>query len=177
MKATGSIFVNAEAMLAALATAAPKRRGGTKKSRAAPYPVTIWFDRETEMIEVVESAHALRGECLPAEGAWPNQVQIDGRMLRRLFEAIPRETRVELVALEDALAVLFGRSQTRLPRLDPGGVGGVKRRPIPRNPEHKGKVEVPPDPVGKRVELADTWAFSARVPVPQHRIPKEDGQD
>jgi hypothetical protein len=31
-------------------------------------------------------------------------------------------------------------------------------------------VELLSDPAGKRVAIGDTWPFSARLPMPQHRM-------
>jgi hypothetical protein len=39
---------------------------------------------------------------------------------------------------------------------------------------HKGKIEHPPEPVGKRAEFHDTWGFSARVPMPESAVRAED---
>ena len=80
---------------------------------------------------------------------------------------------IKLIVLEDEFCVLHEGSQIRLKRVDAVGKPAIEHRPIPRDPKHMGPIEVPPDPVGKRVELDDTWAFSARVPMPQHRNPKD----
>jgi hypothetical protein len=129
------------------------------------------------MILISEAQHGLRSNLVAAIGEWPPQVQLDGRKLQKVFETLPSESQVELIALKDDLVILAGRAQIVMPRLEPGDEGGIKSWPIPRNPKHKGKVEVPPDPVGKRLELADTWLFSARVPMPQHRDPETNEAD
>ena len=70
------------------------------------------------------------------------------------------------------MCILRERSRITLKRLDKENNPGIKKRPQ-KIRDHYGPVEVPPDPVGKRVELNNTWLFSARVPVPQHRDKKD----
>jgi hypothetical protein len=124
-------------------------------------------------LELAEAVFGSRRIELPAEGTWPKQVQVEGRMLQRICGSFPSSDVIELLPLADELCLLRGASEIRLKRLDPGGSPGLKRKPLPKPRGHRGPVEVPPDPVGKRVALNDTWDFSARVPMPQHRDKKE----
>ena len=94
-------------------------------------------------------------------------------MLEKICGSFPGDAVIELLPLEDELCLLRGTSEIRLTRLDPAGSPGLKRKPLPKPRGHRGPVEVPPDPVGKRVALNDTWDFSARVTMPQHRDKKE----
>jgi hypothetical protein len=73
------------------------------------------------------------------------------------------------------LWLLRGNSSIPLARRDDGTGDPFKKAPIPRDPKHKGPVEVPEDPKEKRVERDATWLFSARMPVPQHR--NSEGED
>ena len=85
------------------------------------------------------------------------------------------ETELELSADAEALTIRAGKSTSRVTRIDGGGANPIVRTPRKQDERHAGKVIVPPDPTNKRVELADTWGFSARVPMPQHRDPKDKG--
>ena len=163
--ANSSISVNAGEMLAALAIVVSRARSKTVK----PYPVTITYAKA--VATVTEAQYGLRSQQLPAKGKWAERVQVDGRRLRKVFDVLPADAQVELTAAASELVIETGKTQIRMPRLDLDG--GIEQVPIPRDPKHQGKVEVPPDPVGKRVELADTWQFSARVPMPQHRDPEK----
>jgi len=163
--ANSSMLVNAGEMAAALAIVVPKARAKTAK----PYPVTITYAKSVAAI--TEAQYGLRSQQLSATGKWAGRMQVDGRRLRKVFEALPADGQVELTAAASELVIVAGKTQIRMPRLDLDG--GIEQVPIPRDPRHQGKVEVPPDPVGKRVELADTWTFSARVPMPQHRDPED----
>lgn len=165
----GRLSLSAGALQELLAIAVPKSR----KKRTRPYFVTIRFDASREMLEVDESRHAIRGSEANAKGEWLNQVQVDGRQLQAFCERLPPEQSIELTASDQELCVTSGRSKLRLQRRDPGGKRGIKPKPLPQPRGHTGPVDVPPDPVGKRVALHDTWLFSARVPMPQHRDPKE----
>ena len=126
------------------------------------------------MLEISEAKHALTGYEVTVTGTWPEKVQVEGQLLRQLVEKYSLEDVIEMIATDEELCLLKSGSIIRIKRLDGGDNPGIKRRPIPQDPRQTGPVEVPPDPVRKRVELADTWHFSARVPMPQHRVPKDD---
>ena len=167
MKVPGSIKLAAGQLNEALAVAVPKRRKNARRKEA--WPVTLELDNDRAILEISEANHALKGYEVAATGSWPEKVQVDGHLLRQLVEKYSSDDVIELVATDEELCLLKSDSIIRLKRLDGGGNPGIKRRPIPQHPRHTGPVEVPPDPVGKPVELADTWPFSARVPMPQHR--------
>ncbi len=172
MKVPGSIKLVAGQLQEALAVAVPKRRKNARRKEA--WPVTLELDNDRAILEISEAKHALKGYEVTATGSWPEKVQVDGHLLRQLVEKYSRDDVIELVATDEEFCLLKSGSIVRMKRLDGGGNPGIKRRPIPQDPRHAGPVEVPPDPVRKRVELADTWPFSARVPMPQHRKPKDD---
>lgn len=167
MKAIGSIEIMVRSLQEALAVAVPKRRKNSRRKKAWPLTLEHHFDRS--VLEITEAKHALKGYEITAEGTWPEKVQIDGHVFRQIVDKYDPEDRIELVVLEDELCLLREGSQICLKRIDSGGKPGISRKPIPQNPRHTGPVEVPPDPIGKRVELGDTWGFSARVPMSQHR--------
>ena len=172
MRSRGYIEITAGLLQEALAVAVPDRRRNSRRKKKA-WPLTLEHRPEESILDIAEARHALRGYDLTAVGHWPEQVQVDGHVLRRMVETYDPAAVIKLIVLEDEFCVLYEGSQIRLKRIDAGGKPGIKRRPIPRDPKHMGPIEVPPDPVGKRVELDDTWAFSARVPMPQHRPPKD----
>jgi len=172
MKAQGSITLTAGQLLEALAVAVPKRRKNSRRRKA--WPITMELDNDRAILEIAEAKHALKGYEVTTTGTWPEKVQVDGQLLRQLIEKYAPEDIVEVVATDEELCLLKSGSTIRIKRLDGGGKPGIKRRPIPQDPRHTGPVDVPPDPVGKRVELGDTWDFSARVPMPQHRDTKDD---
>ncbi len=172
MKVPGSIKLAAGQLQEALAVAVPKRRKNSRRKQT--WPITLELDNDRAILEISEAKHALTGYEVTVTGTWPEKVQVDGQLLRRLVEKYSREDDIEMVATDEELCLLKSGSIIRIKRLDGGDNPGIKRRPIPQDPRHTGPVEVPPDPVRKRVELADTWPFSARVPMPQHRKPKDD---
>jgi hypothetical protein len=63
---------------------------------------------------------------------------------------------VKITAVKTACAGEEGFFVYWLVRSDGGGAGSIKRMPSKPNKRHKGKVEVPPVRIGKRVELAHT---------------------
>jgi hypothetical protein len=83
-----------------------------------------------------------------------------------------RRNGIGLMATTKDLTIIYGKSQIALSRIDHAR-GPIEERPLKPNPRHRGKVVVPPDPVRKRVAWSDTWLFSARVPMPQHRSTKK----
>jgi len=147
----------------AVTAVVPKRR------RRKPYPVSLVYFADDEALGVKEARHALRGYRVQATGNWPEKVQVDGHVLVALVGKYPADSEIELVALDEELAILQGRSQIRLKRFDPGGSRGIVETP-PKTKGYYGPVEWPPDtPPKGRFEWNDLWLFSARVPIPQHR--------
>jgi len=142
-----------------------------KRRRNKSFPVTLSFDSKAGELFVEEARHGLSGYRIPAVGRWPDKVQVDGTVLKRMCDTFRPDDVVELVPLRDELCILRDGSRITLKRLDKENSPGIKKKPQKAN--HFGPVEVPLDPVGKRVELNDTWLFSARVPVPQHRDKKD----
>jgi len=143
------------------------------KKKPKPLLVSLEYAFAAGTLAVIEAKNGAFAESLPAIGDWAGPVQVDGVLLCRLAATWPSVSELELSADAEALVIRMGKSISRVARLDGGGATAVKRMPPKPDKRHKGKVEVPPDPEGKRVELADTWTFSARVPMPQHRKPKD----
>ena len=163
------ISVDAAHLIEAISITVPKARG--QKQRSTRYPITIRFDEWGSMLRVTEARYGMKGHEAPAKGSWPAQVQIDGRKLRMLVEKLNTDAAVTLTATAGALVLSSGSFRIALERIDANG-SGIEQTNCPKNKKHKGPVEVPRDPVGKRVELDSSWGFSARMPVPQHRKPR-----
>ncbi len=163
MKSQGSIKIRADLLAEAVTSVVPRR---TRK----PYPLSLVYFAEGKALGVKEAYHALRGYRVPAPGHWPDKVQVNGVVLAALVVTFPVDSEIELVALDDELAILQGRSQIRMKRLDPGDNPGIVETAPRRDRRHTGPVVMPPDePPTGRFEWNDTWLFSARVPFPQHR--------
>ena len=143
-----------------------------------PKPIIVCLEHEfvAGTLAVIEAKHAAFAQSISASGDWPGPVQVDGVLLYRLAANWPPDAEVELSADADSLIIKLGKAVVRVARSDAKGGKPIKRTVQPPDKRHKGKVEVPPDPVGKRVELNATWLFSARMPVPQHREPIEDDE-
>jgi hypothetical protein len=170
MKALGSICVRASLLSEAVLAVVPRRRKNSKK-KIKPYPISLIFFEEEQALGITEAYHALRGYRVPASGRWPAKLQIDGQPFPNLVSTYPKDAQIELIALDDALAILYGKSRILLKRLDPHGTPGIQESAPPRDKKHFGPVSAPPDrPPSHRFEWNDTWLFSARVPFPQHRI-------
>ena len=163
------IVLGAGALQEMLAAIVPRFK---KRRRNKSFPVTLSFDSNTGELFVEEARHGLSGYRIPAVGGWPEKVQVDGTVLKRMCDTFRPDDIVEFVPLRDELCILREGSRITLKRLDEENSPGIKKKPQ-KIRGHKGPVEVPPDPVGKRVELNDTWLFSARVPVQQHRDKKD----
>ena len=124
------------------------------------------------MLEIFDARHEVKGHEVPVQGSWPERIQLDGNKLRAVLEKLTGTQDVSILALPERIVIQFGSAKLSLERLDAPGKMGIVAKP-PKRPLHKGPVEIPPDPVGKRVALDDTWGFSARVPMPQHRKGKD----
>ena len=145
------------------------------RKRPKPIPVSLEQDALSGELSVIEARHGVFAKSVPCHGDWSSPVQVDGLLLLKFVTSWPPETELELVAEVETLALRAEKSISYVKRLDAGGKNPIVRTPMPPDNRHKGKVVVPPDPVVKRVELADTWGFSARVPMPQHRDPEDKG--
>ncbi len=140
--------------------------------RQKAFPIALEYNHTTETLAIIEAKHATFANDIPAFGKFIDQVQLDGAMLYRLTSRIPIESEIELTADKNHLTIKFEKSMFKIARTDDGGISTIKRTPPKPDKRHKGKVEIPPETKGKRVELSDTWGFSLRVPMPQHRDPK-----
>lgn len=161
MKAKGSIKVLAVQLKEALKVVLPSR---PKKKDS--YPLTLTLDRKRKTLEIAEAHYALRGYEITASGKWPKLVQVEGVPFRKLIQTYPDDELIELVATDDELCILAGRSTVLLKRLDGLDAKPIRRRAIPKDPRHNGTVEIPRDPDFKRREEHDTWGLSAHVPMP-----------
>ena len=166
----GKLTISVKALMETLNVVVPKLR---KNQRAKPYPVQFEYRNWSGTIRIYEFKKGLVGGDVAAKGALPEIVQINGRPLRSFVERCDPDGEIDLVAFDDVVCLSIGSSRMQISRFDAPGKK-KKKRPDPYAAHSP--VEVPPDPKEKRVELADTWAFSARVPVPQHRK-KSDPQE
>ena len=123
------------------------------------------------MFQIIESRHELAGYELPLNGNWPDRVQVDGRAFRHVVETYAPNEILELTAYPDRIVIKSDKSPFSMPRLDAPGHKAIEARPIPRDKRHKGPVKIKDEPIQGRVELDDTWDFSARMPVPHHQFP------
>ena len=163
------IVLGAGALQEMLAAIVPRFK---KRRKNKSFPVTLSFDSKAGELFVEEARHGLSGYRISADGEWPEKVQVDASVLKRVCDTFQPDDVIELVPLRDELCLLRKGSRITLKRLDAECSPGIRKKPQ-KIRGHKGPVEVPPDPVGKRVELNDTWMFSARVPMPQHRAKKD----
>lgn len=165
MKPRGSLRVNTLELAKALKEVVVlNRRGGRM--------ISLEFKTNTSVLWIREAEYAIRATSISASGSWPRRIVVSGEDFRKVSEKLPRNTQIELVAMEAELCILTGAAQIRIPRDRGSGLEKINPKPLPKNPKHKGPVAQPPAPVGKRVELSDSWNFSARVPMPQHRDTK-----
>jgi hypothetical protein len=163
------IKVLAGQLAAALSKTA--QRAGSKRSK--PIIVSIEYRVESGALSVVEAKNAVFATSLDAEGDLVGATQIDGRPLYKYASSWPPETHLEITTNAEHLIVRTGSSIVKIPRTDDDGRKPIVRKPLPIDKKHKGKVEIPPDPVRLAEPLADMWSFSARVPMPSHRIGKQ----
>jgi hypothetical protein len=160
--------VNAGALAEALKSLKPVK---PTRGRRAPKPV-VTLDSQTSAgrASVTEAHYGIFSETIAAKGPLPGPVQLDGTILRNMVSRFPPDTVLSLEADAACLTIRTGRTTLKIPRLDCGGSAPIEHAPLPKQKRYK--VSVKPDPVRKRVALADTWGFSARVPMPEHSDPE-----
>jgi hypothetical protein len=166
MSMQGLLHIRAGDLHAALAVVVRTRAGNAVKVR--PLVISLDFDENRCELAIADARYAIRRHTLPAKGVWPGRVQLDGRHLRALSGKYPAGEELGLMATAGEVVLVRGKGRIALPRFDYGRPA-IREQALKPDARHRGKPYVAPDPVGKRVEWGDTWLFSARVPVPQHR--------
>lgn len=130
-------------------------KGLSRKKK--PLAVDVWFDADQGLLVVEEADHGLFASEAPASGSGSASAQVDGRLLHAIATRHPPKSTLSLGFGDTDLTVKCGGSTARLPAMR------VHRKPMPRNPKHKGPVAVVPE--GRRhTPKGDTWIFSAQVP-------------
>ena len=137
------------------------------------FDVTLAFRTRKGELLVAEATYGESQHAIPASGSWRGAPRVEGQTLRKLAATYEPNDLIDLLPEPHKLWLLRGNSSIPLVRRDDGTGDPFKKAPIPQDPRHTGPVEVPEDPKEKRVERDATWAFSARMPVPQHRDPEE----
>lgn len=165
------LTVKAGALLDALP--ANVRTKTTKKLKSAF--VSLGFDSRRKLMTVSDAKHGAVEISLRAVGVWDGPAQIDAALLVRFLGTHGPDVDVALSLTADHVSLAAGSSRMQVPRVDAGGRKGIKLRPVGPDKRHKGKIEVPPDPVAKRRAENDTWGFSAHVPMPE--LSKREGSD
>lgn len=143
------------------------------KRRAKPFIVSLEHEPAAGTLAVIEAEHGIVARAVSVSGDWPGAVQVNGTVLYRLTATWPPDAELQLNADAQSLVVRMAKSIVRIARMDDGGGQPIIRTPLPSDKRHKGKVQSAPDPTSRRVDLDDTWDFSARVPMPQHRSPEK----
>jgi hypothetical protein len=156
-----SIEVPAGKLKEALAVIVPKKKKRTKR----PFPLTLHSSSKGKFA-LADSTYGAIGAEIDTGGCVFERIEVDGYVLKALIETFSDDSTITFEIDNLTLLIRCGGSSIKLPRLDPDGKGKTKRKNLP----HTGKVEHPPDPVGKRAEFNDTWGFSAHVPMPESAV-------
>jgi len=168
-----SLIVLAGELQAALAEVVPNTRGKVRKGARIPLTLTFAKAKRKGELLVSESRHGARAHAMPATGKWPGPCQLVGVVLWKLLEKYPPEAEIELALTPSDLTIRHGRARVTIPRLDLPGQKKIAQRKLKPDPRHAGPVILPPDPTQKRVAWGDTWDFSARVPMEEHKKPRK----
>lgn len=166
----GLVHVRAGELFEALTVVVGVKRRRVPLKRAVV--ISIDYEPARRELTISEPRYGVRRQGIPAEGVWADRVQVDGERLRVLAGKYLPEDGLGLMVTAAELTLVRGASRIVLPRTDYRRKP-VEERPLPPARGHKGKPYQAPDPVGKKVALGDTWLFSARVPMPQHREGKK----
>ncbi len=92
------IVIGAGALQEMLALVVPRFK---KRRWNKAFPVTLSFDSKKGELFVEEARHGLCGSRISADGEWPEKVQVDGTVLKRMCDKFRPDDRVELVPLRD----------------------------------------------------------------------------
>jgi hypothetical protein len=111
--------------------------------------------------------HSVTAE-IACTGKWKDSAEIDAGQFKKVLMTLVQAETILLLKEDQHISIESGTFSGQIKRLDPGGNKKIKRQPL----RHKGKVDHPPGPVGKRAEFSDPWGFSARVPLPAEAYEK-----
>jgi hypothetical protein len=151
----------------------PVVRRSSKLRAPKPVFVSLDFDTRRKLLVISDAKHGAIEKAARASGTLEGPVQVDAAQLARFIGTLGDDVDVSLTASANHLSIAAGASRMQVARVDGGGRKGIKLRPVEPDKRHKGKVEMPHDPVAKRRAENDTWGFSAHVPMPALR--KRDG--
>lgn len=141
----------------ALSFVVPRKRKGAKK----PFVLRMEL-AEPKKLMLIGAKLETKGEAITFAGSWRGSVEIDGDILKNLVSKYPAEENIEIQTDGTHVSVFYKSSAIKIARLDPHNRGKTVKKQAKRHPRPEQK----PDPTDKRVEYNDTWAFSARVPMP-----------
>lgn len=165
------LTVRAGDMQRVLKAVVPRTRG--RKGLKAPLTLAYLRGESMGELEISDAVFGARSDRLAARGEWLESCQLAGAALRKVLDTYPPGAELDLIQTEAELIIRRGPSRLIIPRMDGPGKSKIHRRKQGPDPRHKGPVVVPPDPVQKRVAWGDTWDFSARVPMEEHKKPRK----
>ncbi len=142
------IVLGAGALQEMLAASVHRKK---KRRRNKSFPVTLSFDSKARELFVEEARHGLSGYRIPAVGGWPEKVQVDGTVLKRMCDTFQQDDIVKLVPLRQAAVV------EPVDPFESGHLDGFEAAPRAASMDHLGLVEAV-DGLGQRVVvgIADT---------------------
>ena len=140
--------------------------GKVSKKRKKPFPLLI--EEQTEgTITIIDAEFHKNGMDIKFIGVFDTGIEIDGPKLLRITSTYPSDADIVICTDDNNLLIKYQKSKISIPRLDKGN-NKTKKKPLP----HIKPPEQNPDHIEKYAEFDDTWAFSARVPMPENTVKK-----
>ena len=115
MEKEHSIAIPVGALQKALTTIFPQQ---SEVSETRPSAVTLKYDQREKHLSLEEARHGHGEYTIPAEGAWPEKIQVNGVLLKRLCNKLSSNDIIELIPLRDSLCLLVKNLRVVLKRLD-----------------------------------------------------------
>lgn len=103
MEKEHSIAIPVGALQKALTTIFPQQ---SEVSETRPSAVTLKYDQREKHLSLEEARHGHGEYTIPAEGAWPEKIQVNGVLLKRLCNKLSSNDIIELIPLRDSLCLL-----------------------------------------------------------------------
>ena len=115
-----SILLPAGGLQKALTTIFRRRR-----KMSGSHPVIITYDQAQKHLSLEDARYGLCEHNLPAEGTWPEQVEVDGVLLKRICKKFGPTDVIELIPSHDELCLLAKNARITLKRLDHQNKPGI----------------------------------------------------
>jgi len=115
MEKEHSIAIPAGVLQKALTIVLPQQSEVSESELSA---VALDYDQTEKHLSLEEARHGICAYSIPVEGTWPEKIQVNGDLLKRLCNKLGSSDIVELIPLREELCLLVKNTRIVMRRLD-----------------------------------------------------------